>query len=185
MRPQLSACSCFLSLTVQILTLHSNPITPPNWIGCVRCSDRIKASIPPTQRGREPCGPQRSILEDWTSGSSGTINRRGKKGPETCRWLHTATLNGNCGNVPTSIYFSCLCTSATNGIKRSSPMIAAHCEFLMTLTFIFSARTAQPRDRVLSLSNKKREERNENMKHSKAKEYYLKCDILNLLTGLF
>lgn len=50
MRPQPSAYSCFLSLTVQILTLHSNPITLPNWIGCARCSDRIKASIPPTQR---------------------------------------------------------------------------------------------------------------------------------------
>lgn len=28
---------------MRILTLHSNPITLPNWIGCVRCSDRIRA----------------------------------------------------------------------------------------------------------------------------------------------
>lgn len=28
---------------VRILTLHSNPITPPNWIGYVHCSDRIRA----------------------------------------------------------------------------------------------------------------------------------------------
>lgn len=46
MRPQSSAYSCFLSLTVQILTLHGNPITLPNWIGCVHSRDRIKASIP-------------------------------------------------------------------------------------------------------------------------------------------
>lgn len=79
MRPQPSAYSCFLSLTVQILTLHSNPITLPNWIGCARCSDRIKASIPPTRRWREPCGPQSSILENGPSGSCATINRNGKK----------------------------------------------------------------------------------------------------------
>lgn len=48
-RPQSSAYSCFLSLTVQILTLPSNPITLPNWIGCVCCHDRIKASIPDSE----------------------------------------------------------------------------------------------------------------------------------------
>lgn len=42
----------------QILTLHSNPITPPNWIGCVHCRDRIRALKRARGRGRgEPFGP--------------------------------------------------------------------------------------------------------------------------------
>lgn len=136
MRPQPSAYSCFLSLAVQILTLHSNPITLPNWIGCARCSDRIKASIPPTQRWREPCGPQSSILENGPSGSCATINRKREKCADDFVIRD---------NLPTLRYFICLCTLATNVNEEKVPSnehSRNRCEFLMTLTFGFSARAA-------------------------------------------
>lgn len=62
MRPQPSTYGCFLSLTVQILTLRSNPITLPNWIGCVRCSDRIKASIPQLRDEGSPADHKETSL---------------------------------------------------------------------------------------------------------------------------
>lgn len=62
MKPQPNAYSCFLSLTVQILTLHSNPITLPNWIGCVHCSDRIKASIPQLRDEGSPADHEATSL---------------------------------------------------------------------------------------------------------------------------
>ena len=52
----------------QILTLRSNPITLPNWIGCVQCSDRIRAlKRAPVQAWGEPFGPPSQILFGlWT-----------------------------------------------------------------------------------------------------------------------
>lgn len=46
--------SCFWCLTSQILTLSSNPITLPNWIGCVHCSDGIRASVHQRRDERSP-----------------------------------------------------------------------------------------------------------------------------------
>lgn len=46
--------SCFWCLTSPILTLSSNPITLPNWIGCVHCSDGIRASVHQRRDERSP-----------------------------------------------------------------------------------------------------------------------------------
>lgn len=42
-------------LRLQMLTLPGNPITPANWIGCVRCGDTLGAGLWQCQgcRGRE------------------------------------------------------------------------------------------------------------------------------------
>lgn len=85
MRPQPSAYSCFLSLTVQILTLHSNPITLPNWIGCARCSDRIKASIPQLRDEGSPADHKVASRRMDLVASVQLEIEKGKKRRESCR----------------------------------------------------------------------------------------------------